>query len=152
VVVREASGEKHGLRGEPAGERLRILVAEDNILNQKVAQRVLEKRGHEVVLASTGLLALDAMTRQEFDVVVMDLQMPEMDGIEATRRMRSGSPRTSCVPVLGFTASALPEDRDACMAAGMNGLVNKPVEPRLFVSEVERLGAESRRKPGTPNE
>jgi signal transduction histidine kinase/CheY-like chemotaxis protein len=143
VVVREASGEKHGLRGEPAGERLRILVAEDNILNQKVAQRVL---------ASTGLLALDAMTRQEFDVVVMDLQMPEMDGIEATRRMRSGSPRTSCVPVLGFTASALPEDRDACMAAGMNGLVNKPVEPRLFVSEVERLGAESRRKPGTPNE
>ena len=152
VVVREAPGDKPVPQGEPVGERLRILVAEDNILNQKVAQRVLEKRGHEVVLATTGLLALDAMTRQEFDVVVMDLQMPEMDGIEATRRMRTGSSRTSGVPVLGFTASALPEDRDACMAAGMNGLVNKPVEPRLFVSEVERLGAQSRRKSGKPNE
>ena len=120
--------------------RLRVLVAEDNLLNQKVAQRVLERRGHEVVLASTGLLALDAMARQDFDVVVMDLQMPEMDGIEATRRLRRDGGAKSAIPVLGFTASALPEDREACMAAGMDGLVNKPVEPRLLVSEVERLG------------
>jgi signal transduction histidine kinase/CheY-like chemotaxis protein/streptogramin lyase len=120
--------------------RLRVLVAEDNLLNQKVAQRVLEKRGHEVVLASTGLLALDAMARQDFDVVVMDLQMPEMDGIEATRRLRQDGGAKSTIPVLGFTASALPEDREACMAAGMDGLVNKPVEPKLLISEVERLG------------
>ncbi|MBA3974692.1 MAG: hypothetical protein C0504_10820 [Candidatus Solibacter sp.] len=121
-------------------EKLRVLVAEDNLLNQKVAQRVLEKRGHEVVLASTGLLALAAMARQDFDVVVMDLQMPEMDGIEATRRLRRDGGPKSTIPVLGFTASALPEDREACMAAGMNGLVNKPVEPKLLISEVERLG------------
>ncbi len=152
VAAKAAPGVKPVVRGEPAEEKLRILVAEDNILNQKVAQRVLEKRGHEVVLASTGLLALDAMTRQDFDVVVMDLQMPEMDGIEATRRLRQGSGSSSRIPVLGFTASALPEDRDACMAAGMDGLVNKPVEPRLFVSEVERLGLKNRRKAGTPAE
>ena len=125
---------------EPEPGRLRVLVAEDNLLNQKVAQRVLERRGHEVVLASTGLLALDAMARQDFDVVVMDLQMPEMDGIEATRRLRGDGGPKSLIPILGFTASALPEDRDACMAAGMDGLVNKPVEPRLLISEVERLG------------
>jgi signal transduction histidine kinase/CheY-like chemotaxis protein len=125
---------------QPEPGRLRVLVAEDNLLNQKVAQRVLEKRGHEVVLASTGLLALDAMARQDFDVVVMDLQMPEMDGIEATRRLRRDGGPKSLIPVLGFTASALPEDREACMAAGMDGLVNKPVEPKLLISEVERLG------------
>ncbi len=152
VAARTRAREKQAPRGEPAEERLRILVAEDNILNQKVAQRVLEKRGHEVVLASTGLLALDAMTRQDFDVVVMDLQMPEMDGIEATRRLRKGSGSSSSIPVLGFTASALPEDREACMAAGMDGLVNKPVEPRLFVSEVERLGLKKRRRGATPAE
>jgi CheY-like chemotaxis protein len=128
--------------------RLRVLVAEDNVLNQKVAQRVLEKRGHEVVLASTGLLALDAMARQDFDVVVMDLQMPEMDGIEATRRLRQEGGPKSLIPVLGFTASALPEDREACMAAGMDGMVNKPVEPRLLVAEVERLGRNAKQRPG----
>lgn len=131
---------------EPQPGKLRVLVAEDNLLNQKVAQRVLEKRGHEVVLASTGLLALDAMARQEFDVVVMDLQMPEMDGIEATRRLRQDGGPKSLIPVLGFTASALPEDREACMAAGMNGMVNKPVEPKLLISEVERLGRGKRGK------
>jgi len=127
-----------------------VLVAEDNLLNQKVAQRVLENRGHQVVLAQTGLVALDAMARQDFDVVVMDLQMPEMDGIEATRRLRSEGGPSSRIPVLGFTASALPEDRDACLQAGMDGLVHKPVEPRLFVSEVERLGMRGNRPAGQP--
>jgi signal transduction histidine kinase/streptogramin lyase len=140
VLARQMPGGKPIMRDETAARKLRVLVAEDNVLNQKVAQRVLEKRGHEVVLAATGLLALDAMARQDFDVVVMDLQMPEMDGIEATRRMRRDGGPSSTIPVLGFTASALPEDREACLAAGMDGMVNKPVEPRYFVSEVERLG------------
>ncbi len=140
VVGRPAPVAKTPVAVGLAKEKLRVLVAEDNLLNQKVAQRVLEKRGHEVVVASTGLFALDAMARQDFDVVVMDLQMPVMDGIEATRRLRREGGPASTVPVLGFTASALPEDREACIAAGMNGLVNKPVEPHYFVTEVERLG------------
>ncbi len=154
VAARPESAASKPRPSDVAGQKLRVLVAEDNLLNQKVAQRVLEKRGHEVVVAATGLLALDAMTRQDFDVVVMDLQMPEMDGIEATRRLRSNPGPVSRTPVLGFTASALPEDRDACLAAGMDGLVNKPVEPRLFVAEVERLGARkaetARPSPGEP--
>lgn len=98
---------------------LRVLLAEDNPVNQLLVQRLLEKRGHSVVVASTGLEALDILQRENVDVVVMDIQMPEMDGLEATKAIRSresdGRPR---IPVIALTAHAMKGDREIHGATG----------------------------------
>jgi PAS domain S-box-containing protein len=106
---------------------LRILLAEDNLINQQVAQLMLAKLGHRVDTVSNGLEAVEAIRRIPYDVVLMDMQMPEMDGLTATRTIRSGSPAEQTVPIIAMTASALLEDRAACIRAGMNGYLTKPV-------------------------
>jgi PAS domain S-box-containing protein len=113
----------------PTRRRLRVLLTEDNPVNQKVAVRLLEKQGHAVVVAGNGREALAALGRQAFDLVLMDVQMPEMDGLEATaliRRQEQGSGRH--VPVVAMTAHAMKGDRERCLAAGMDGYVAKPVQ------------------------
>ncbi|HVL75455.1 MAG TPA: response regulator, partial [Noviherbaspirillum sp.] len=106
---------------------LKILVAEDNAVNQKVVQQLLAHLGYRADVVANGLEALDALERQQYDVVLMDIQMPEMDGLEATRRLRSrhgsGGPR-----VIAMTANAMPGDREKCLAAGMDTYVSKPIE------------------------
>jgi CheY-like chemotaxis protein len=120
--------------------RLSVLVAEDNAVNRKLAQRILEKRGHRVLLAVNGAEALRVATAESVDVLVMDLQMPEMDGIEATKRIRSeGRDTVSGMPILGFSAAASPRDRERCLAAGMDGFVTKPILADRFVQEVESI-------------
>src|SRR5262249_15503856 len=113
-----------------ASGRLRILLAEDNVFNQKLAIRLLEKHRHTVVLASNGLETLSALERQPFDLVLMDVQMPEMDGLEATRRIRAqeGSrggfgPEGKRIPIIAMTAYAMKGDRERCLEAGMDGYV-----------------------------
>ncbi len=110
---------------------LRVLLAEDNPVNQKLAVRLLQKLGVEVQVAVNGADALRALREADFDVVLMDCQMPEMDGYEATRRLRSvaGAVRNPDIPVIALTAHALATDRSKCLAAGMNDYLTKPISP-----------------------
>jgi CheY-like chemotaxis protein len=125
--------------------RLRILLVEDNRVNQLVARGLLERQGHAVTLAENGRQAVDLFLRENFDLVFMDVQMPEMDGLEATVAMRAAEaegdrPRT---PIIALTAQALPEDRDACLEAGMDFYLSKPVD-RKALSDAVSLAAACR--------
>ena len=114
-----------------AGSSMKVLLAEDNVVNQRLAVRLLEKRGHRVVVASNGLEALEAWNREEFDVVFMDVQMPEMDGYEATaaiRQSEQGSVRHQ--QIIALTAHAMKGDREKCLGAGMDGYLSKPIRPQ----------------------
>jgi two-component system, sensor histidine kinase and response regulator len=116
-----------------AARPLRILLAEDNPVNQQVAARLLEKRGHRVVIVGDGRAAVEAV-KDVFDVVLMDVQMPELDGLQATAAIRARErARGGHVPIVAMTAHAMEGDRERCLAAGMDGYVTKPVEAdRLF--------------------
>ena len=108
---------------------LRILLAEDNRVNQKIAIRLLEKRGHHPVLAATGKEALEALARASFDLVLMDVHMPDMDGIEATMAIREKEKTTGLhQPIIAMTALAMKGDRERCLAAGMDGYLSKPID------------------------
>jgi signal transduction histidine kinase/DNA-binding response OmpR family regulator len=120
-----------------AERRRRILVVDDGELNREVARHLLEQRGHEVTLVKSGREALDALARGSFDVVLMDVQMPEMDGVETTRLIRE---RGLEVPVVAVTAHAMKGDRERFLAAGMDGYVSKPVRPREMYAAVEGMG------------
>jgi signal transduction histidine kinase/CheY-like chemotaxis protein len=107
---------------------LRILVAEDNVVNQKLASRVLEKHGHNVVIAANGRQALERLENESFDLVLMDVQMPEMDGFEATARIRKMEEATGThLPIIAMTAHAMQGDKERCVAAGMDGYLSKPL-------------------------
>jgi CheY-like chemotaxis protein len=107
---------------------LRVLLAEDNLVNQKVVTRLLEKRGHRVMVAGNGREALDALGRENFDLVLMDVQMPEMDGFETTAVIREKE-KSSGVhqPVVALTANAMKGDRAQCLSAGMDAYLTKPI-------------------------
>jgi signal transduction histidine kinase/CheY-like chemotaxis protein len=110
---------------------LLVLLAEDNPVNQRVVVRLLEKRGHQVVVATNGLEALKAMEKHSFDVVLMDVQMPEMDGLEATAAIRKKERVSgSHIPVIALTAHAMKGDREKCLESGMDGYLTKPIQPQ----------------------
>jgi len=110
---------------------LRILVAEDNPVNQRLVIRLLEKRGHRVVLVVDGRQAIEALNQGSFDLVLMDVQMPEMDGLEATALIREKEKKTGKhQPIIALTAHAMTGDRDRCLAAGMDGYLTKPIWPQ----------------------
>ena len=126
---------RHSLREE---KRLRILLAEDNLVNQKVAGRLLEKQGHHVTIAGNGREALEQLERESFDLVFMDIQMPEMDGFEATVAIRARERRTGRhVPIIAMTAHAMQGDRDRCLGAGMDDYVSKPIKLQEIISVIE---------------
>ncbi|CAK0743788.1 hypothetical protein CCP1ISM_1870002 [Azospirillaceae bacterium] len=114
---------------------LRILLAEDNRVNQMLVRTMLQKLGHTVVVAENGRIAVDSVVAGDFDVVLMDMQMPEMDGEEATRIIRA-LPSPKCrLPIIALTADAMLSQRDRYLAAGVNDLVPKPIEwPILFAA------------------
>jgi signal transduction histidine kinase/CheY-like chemotaxis protein len=119
---------------------LRVLVAEDNLVNQRVAVAMLAKRGYDVTLASNGNEALQALARSVFDLVLMDVQMPEMDGLEATRRIRKIESSTAHhIPVVAMTAHAMIGDREKCLAAGMDGYISKPIQFTELLSAIENV-------------
>jgi CheY-like chemotaxis protein len=128
-------------RPEAAAVRpLRILLAEDNPVNQKLARSWLGERGHTVVVANNGLEALAALDAERFDVVLMDIQMPEMGGFEATQAIRDKEKHNGQrVPIVAMTAHALKGDRERCLEAGMDGYLSKPIEPEELIRVVERL-------------
>jgi CheY-like chemotaxis protein len=117
---------------------LRILLAEDGLVNQKVAVGLLELRGHQVVVANHGKEALAALEQQSFDVVLMDVQMPEMDGLEAARAIRQKEKTTGAhVPIIAMTAHAMKGDREECLEAGMDGYISKPIQAETLYAGVE---------------
>jgi len=119
----------------------RILVAEDHPVNQQIVRAYLESAGHAVTIAADGKAALDAVQREAFDLVVMDMRMPVMDGITATAAIRAlGSP-VARIPILGLTANALEQNRRECLAAGMDQVVTKPINPQEFLGAVAELTA-----------
>ena len=128
---------------------IRVLLVEDDLMNRKIVNRMLIKGGFEAVDAHDGAQALALMVEQEFDVVLMDWQMPIMDGLECTRRMRlgEGGPRGLTVPIIALTANAFSEDRVACLAAGMNDFLSKPVQAELLRSTVARWALQRRAEP-----
>jgi CheY-like chemotaxis protein len=125
---------------------LNVLLAEDNTVNQKLAVRLLEKRGHKVTVAGNGKEAVEAVARGSFDVVLMDVQMPEMDGFEATGVIRArehGSDRH--LPIVAMTAHAMKGDRELCLNSGMDGYVSKPLQSRELFDAVESLAGPAAR-------
>jgi two-component system sensor histidine kinase/response regulator len=121
---------------------LRILLAEDNIVNQRLISRLLEKMGHNVTIAGDGQMALRLSTQQEFDLVAMDMQMPLTDGLEATEEIRSREKNSGGqLPIMAMTANAFEEDRRRCQEAGMDGYVAKPVTAKAIEMEITRVMA-----------
>jgi two-component system, sensor histidine kinase and response regulator len=117
---------------------LRILVAEDNPFNQRVTALMLAKMGHEATIAVNGREAVAALETQSFDVILMDLQMPEMDGFQATAAIRTTEAASGChIPIIALTAHALKEDRERCLAAGMDGYVSKPMQQDKLRQAIE---------------
>ena len=116
---------------------LKILLAEDNAVNQKLALRLLEQMGYRADVASNGLEAVESVARQKYDVILMDVQMPEMDGLEATRQILAKWPQKH-PRIIGLTANALEGDREMCLAAGMADYISKPIRVLELVEALER--------------
>jgi len=137
----------------PAQRSLRILLAEDNPVNQKLAIRLLEKRGHRVESVWNGKEALVALERRSYDLVLMDVQMPEMDGLEAVRRLRKRETFSSSgehQPVVAMTALVMKGDRDRCIEAGMDGYLSKPIRAQELDAVLDSYAAAGDREQPAP--
>ncbi|HWZ98546.1 MAG TPA: PAS domain S-box protein [Candidatus Dormibacteraeota bacterium] len=132
--------EKQGSEDKLEGRKLRLLLVEDNLVNQKLALRLLEKLGHEVKLAVNGREAVEFSAAEEFDLVLMDVQMPVMGGMEATKKIREQEEkRGKRTPILAMTAHAMKGDQEKCLEGGMDGYVSKPIRVEMLRSEINRL-------------
>jgi CheY-like chemotaxis protein/HPt (histidine-containing phosphotransfer) domain-containing protein len=128
-------------RQPSAARQLHVLVAEDNQVNQQLAFRLLEKKGHRVTLVANGREAVAAIEREQFDLILMDVQMPEMSGLEATAAIRSRENGGSRTPIIAMTARVLKGDREECLAAGMDDYVSKPLSPKALFQAVDAATA-----------
>lgn len=124
----------------PASRSLRVLLAEDSLPNQKIATYILKGQGHTVTLATNGKLAVEQFVSDEFDLILMDVQMPEMDGLEATREIRQREQGTSQhIPIIAMTAHALDSDRQECLDAGMDAFITKPIRLDIVLNTISEL-------------
>ena len=131
---------RHSLR--ESGNKLRILLAEDNAVNRILAVRLPEERGHTVTIACDGKEALLAARKEEFDIILMDIQMPEMNGFEATAAIREREASAGRhVPIVALTAYAMKEDRERCISAGMDAYITKPIRPNELFAAIESVTA-----------
>ncbi len=138
-----ASATRRGVAELVPGRPLAVLLVEDHPVNRKLALRMLERWGHRAVTARNGIEAIEAFAPGRFDVILMDIQMPEMDGLEATRRIRALERELGVdpVPIVALTAHAMREDREACLAAGANAYLSKPFRPPELFRVLEEMGA-----------
>ena len=133
-----ACGEEHYAGGTNGASRGNVLVVEDNLVNQKLVSALLQKNGYTAVIAESGPDALTALDRQQFRLVLMDVQMPLIDGIETTRRIRRDR-RWATLPIVAMTARAMEGDKENCLAAGMNGFITKPIHAAHLLSVVDEF-------------
>ena len=124
---------------------LRILVAEDNVVNQKLALRLLQQMGYRADVASNGIEAIESIERQPYDIVLMDVQMPEMDGLDAAREINRRWPNGERPRIVAMTANAMQGDREACIAAGMDDYVTKPIRVDALVAALSNVTARAPR-------
>ena len=137
---RQAGSSDHAAHAARGPSPLRILLAEDNLVNQKLASRLLENQGHVVVVAADGAQALNTLAKQSFDLVLMDAQMPVMDGFEATAAIRRLEEATRAhIPIIAMTAHAMVGDRQRCLQAGMDGYIAKPVHAHELFETIETV-------------
>jgi CheY-like chemotaxis protein len=124
-------------------QTLKVLLVEDNLVNQMLARRLLEKLGASVTIADTGVSAIEQLRQQSFHLVLMDCQMPEMDGYEATQRIRAGGAGSAMahVAIIALTANALTGDRERCLAAGMDDYLVKPIDPEALRAKLAAVAA-----------
>ena len=131
--------------GMAARHPLRILLAEDNVVNQKLALRILQQMGYRADLASNGIEAVESVERQTYDVVLMDVQMPEMDGLEATRQITAKWSAAERPRIVAMTANAMQGDREMCIAAGMDDYLTKPIRVDQLVESLNHVTAREER-------
>jgi len=157
VYAQSAEGEpsplitKHTVREQNPSTRLRVLVAEDNPVNQIVIRRTLDRHGCDVTVVATGVQAVETLETQSFDVVFMDVQMPEMDGFEATeevRRREAGTGRHQLI--IAMTAHAMKGDRERCLSSGMDDYLAKPVRPSEVAAILGRIASPDPILPAQP--
>jgi CheY-like chemotaxis protein len=131
--------------------KIRILLAEDNAVNQRVALSIIQRLGYGVDVANNGREAVEALRQKAYDLVLMDVQMPDMDGLEATRAIRAGEHSRDDfrhggrIPIIAMTAHSMGEHRLQCVDAGMDGFISKPVRPDILAQELEKRLAEKKR-------
>jgi len=123
---------------QPVEKSLDILVVEDNEINQKMVNSLLTRRGHTVELAGSGLVAISAAGRKRYDVILMDVQMPDLDGFEASRQIRAAQGPNQQTPIIAMTAHVMPGDRQRCLDAGMVDYISKPIDTRKLFQILER--------------
>ena len=152
AILRALNGQANGIAGAAGASlarkplrktddipALRILLAEDNLINQRVAVSILEKAGHRVTVAINGRQALDRWSEQVFDLILMDVQMPEIDGLEATAMIRSREQRTAGhIPIIALTAHAMKGDQERCLATGMDAYLSKPIDARQLIELISK--------------
>jgi two-component system, sensor histidine kinase and response regulator len=125
---------------EEPSRQLRVLLAEDNVINQRLVRRLLEARGHLVAIAENGSEAIGLSEEHEFDLVLMDVQMPDVDGLDATAAIRQREARTGLhVPIVAMTAYAMKSDEDRCLRAGMDGYVSKPINASTLFTAIDKV-------------
>ena len=130
------------MRGDPDRPSLAILVVEDDPISRTLASTVLRHNGHSVATAANGVEALRLVERRPFDVILMDIQMPRMDGIEATGQIRQRESRTGGrVPIVALTAHAMKGDRERCLAAGMDDYISKPLDMNQLLAVVGKIAS-----------
>lgn len=137
----EMTGPSSGIHELPSTRNLRVLLAEDNLINRKLAVRLLEKCGHHVTVAKNGEEAVSIFGSHEFDIVLMDIEMPIMDGEQAVQLIRQSSERGKTVPIIALTANALPGDQERYLRGGMNGYISKPVNRPALMLALQDLAA-----------
>jgi CheY-like chemotaxis protein len=126
--------------GEKEGEALNILLAEDNPLNQKITAKLLEKKGWLVTIVKDGQGVLEQIAHKNFDVILMDVQMPGVDGFEATQRIRRREEKMKThIPIVAITAHAMVEDEKKCLDAGMDGYLSKPIDAAKVYAVIEQV-------------
>ena len=129
----------------PSGRKLRVLLAEDNQINAVLATAIIRRAGHHVDVAGNGQEAIETLAQAPYDVVLMDMHMPVMDGLEATRRIRAQGDEAASLPIVALTANAVVGDRERCLEAGMDDYVTKPIDPEALASALARAVGDARR-------